>query len=57
MVELFQRHGLGDIHKMRNFESLMSAVGTWYESAWELKLFTRLSQPHPHATSLLTTGS
>lgn len=49
MVELFQKHGLGDkIRTMRNFESLMSAMGTWYQSVWELKRFTRLSQPYPH---------
>ncbi|GIC87413.1 uncharacterized protein Aud_003797 [Aspergillus udagawae] len=49
MVELFQKHSLGDeIRTMRNFESLMSAIGTWYQSVWELKRFTRLSQPYPH---------
>ncbi|KAL4907242.1 hypothetical protein BDW74DRAFT_176024 [Aspergillus multicolor] len=49
MVALFQKHGLGEeIRKMRNFQTLMSAMGTWYQSVWELKRFTLLSQPFPH---------
>ncbi|KAL4924393.1 uncharacterized protein BDV17DRAFT_213085 [Aspergillus undulatus] len=57
MVELFQKHGLGDeIQTMRNFESLMSAMGTWYQSVWELKRFTRLSQPYPHRAVFVDYG-
>ncbi|KAL3473722.1 hypothetical protein BJX99DRAFT_261123 [Aspergillus californicus] len=48
MVQLFQKHGLGDeIRAMRNFELVMSAMGTWHQSVWELKRFTCLSQPSP----------
>lgn len=57
MVELFQKHGLGDeIRTIRNFESLMSAMGTWYQSVWELKRFTRLSQPYPHRAVFVDYG-
>lgn len=57
MVELFQKHGLGDeIRTMRNFESLMSTIGTWYQSVWELKRFTCLSQPYPQRAVLVDYG-
>lgn len=58
MVELFQKHGLGDeIRTMQNFESLMSAMGTWYQSVWGLKRLTLLSQPYPITLFSLITGS
>lgn len=38
LAELFQKHDLdGEIRTMRNFASLMSAMGTWYQSVRELK--------------------
>ncbi|KAL3447815.1 hypothetical protein BJX65DRAFT_317942 [Aspergillus insuetus] len=55
MVELFQKCGLGnEIQKMRNFESLMSAMGTWYQSVWELKRLTVYHSHTPNAPSLST---
>ena len=49
MVELFQKHGLGDeIRTVRNFKLLMSAISTWHQSVWELKRSTLLSQLSPH---------
>ncbi|KAL3486672.1 hypothetical protein BJX62DRAFT_228554 [Aspergillus germanicus] len=57
MMEQFQKCGLGnEIHKMRNFESLMSAMGTWDQSVWELKRFTRLSQPYPQRAVFVDYG-
>lgn len=57
MVELFQKHGLGDeIRTMRNFELLMSAMGTWYQSAWDLKRFTCLSLPYPNCAVFVDYG-
>ena len=57
MVELFQKHGLGDeIWAVRNFQSLMSAIGTKYQSVWELNRFTRLSQPEPNRAVLIDYG-
>ncbi|PWY61897.1 phosphoserine aminotransferase [Aspergillus eucalypticola CBS 122712] len=35
MVDLFRKYGLGDaIAEMRNFETLLSAVGTWHQSCY-----------------------
>lgn len=49
MVDLFQKHGLGDeIRTIRNFKLLMSATSTWHQSVWELKRSTLLSQLSPH---------
>ncbi|OOQ83585.1 hypothetical protein PEBR_35604 [Penicillium brasilianum] len=57
LAELFQKHSLsGEIRTMRNFESLMSAMGTWYQSVWELKRFTRLSRPRPHRAVFVDYG-
>jgi hypothetical protein len=57
MVKLFQKHGLGsNIHIMRNFGSLMSAIGTWYQSVWEMKRFTRLSEPYPQRAVFVDYG-
>jgi hypothetical protein len=57
IVELFREHGLNDeIRTMRNFESLMAAIGTWYQSVWKLKRFTRLSQPYPHRAVFVDYG-
>ncbi|KAJ5358563.1 uncharacterized protein N7496_010976 [Penicillium cataractarum] len=43
MVGLFNKYGLGHaIEELRNFGTLVNAVGTWHQSVWESKRFTRL---------------
>lgn len=57
MVDLFRKYGLGDaIAELRNFETLLSAVGTTHQSVWELKRFTRLSSPQPHRSVTVDYG-
>lgn len=57
MVDLFKKYGLGHaIADLRNFETLLSAVGTGYQSVWELKRFTRLSYAKPHRSVLVDYG-
>ncbi|KAJ5150802.1 uncharacterized protein N7482_010054 [Penicillium canariense] len=48
MIGLFDKYGLGHaIAELRNFGSLMNIVGTWHQSVWELKRFTRLPAAEP----------
>ncbi|KAI3010460.1 hypothetical protein CBS147346_1673 [Aspergillus niger] len=57
MVDLFRKYGLGHaIKEMRNFEILLRAAGTWYQSVWELKRFTRVSCAEPHRSVLVDYG-
>ncbi|OJZ91579.1 hypothetical protein ASPFODRAFT_66159 [Aspergillus luchuensis CBS 106.47] len=57
MVDLFRKYGFGDaIAELRNFETLLSAVGTRHQSVWELKRFTRLSSPQPHRSVTVDYG-
>ncbi|KAJ5797887.1 uncharacterized protein N7503_007183 [Penicillium pulvis] len=57
MVGLFDKYGLGHgIAKLRNFGTLMKDVGTWYQSVWELKRFTRLPTAEPMQAAALDYG-
>ncbi|PYH70202.1 uncharacterized protein BO88DRAFT_480375 [Aspergillus vadensis CBS 113365] len=57
MVDLFRKYRLGDaIAELRNFETLLSAVGTRHQSVWELKRFTRLSYSQPHRSVTVDYG-
>lgn len=57
MIGLFNKYGLGHaIAEMRNFGTLMTIVGTWYQSVWELKRFTRLSAAEPMQAAALDYG-
>lgn len=57
MVGLFDKYGLGHaIAKLRNFETLMKDVGTWHQSVWELKRFTRLPTAEPMQAAALDYG-
>jgi hypothetical protein len=48
MVELFETYGLGyEVISLRNIRSFMGSVGKRHQSVWELKRFTRLSDPEP----------
>ncbi|KAJ5874351.1 uncharacterized protein N7529_002781 [Penicillium soppii] len=57
MVGLFKKYGLGHaIPQLRNFGTLMNVVGTWYQSVWELKRFTRLPTVEPMQAVALDYG-
>ena len=48
MIELFAKHGLGrEIVGLRNFKDFMGVVAEWHQSVWELKRFTRMTDPDP----------
>ncbi|KAJ5538289.1 hypothetical protein N7494_007768 [Penicillium frequentans] len=57
IVGLFEKYGLGHaIAKLRNFGTLMKDVGTWHQSVWELKRFTRLPTAEPMQAAALDYG-
>ena len=57
VVELFNKYGLADrILHMRNFKDFMVIVKKWYQSAWELKRFTRMDVTNPFRAVVLDYG-
>lgn len=49
-----KKYGLGP--GLRNFETLMSTVGAWHQSIWELKKFTHLPNPDPTRAAVVDYG-